>query len=211
MLAMVSVLLAAAAIALVICLEWVKRPRLTVGIADPTDREYPKPGGSSLKCRYVHVYVENGALPVPLRRLTQRRTAAACRALLTFRTPGQVRPLFEPVVGRWAGTPEPLQPRPDGGYVLDVTKLPAGQEKDVAPGGREIVDVAVKFDGESQFYVWNNESYVHDWRRPPPLDGREYHVLVSVRSGGVEVAREFRLRNNGSSRHDLYLEYASGR
>jgi len=207
MLAIVSALLAAAGIALVLYLEWIKRPRLTVGIADPTDREYSKPGGSILKCRYVLVYVENGALPVPLRRLTQRRTAAACGALLTFRTPGQARPLFDPVVGRWDGTPEPLQPRPDGGYVLDVTKVPAGQVKDVALAGREIVAVAVKFDGEPQFYVWNNESYLHEWRRPPLLDGRQYDVDVSVQSGGVQVTARFRLCNNGSSRHDLYLEH----
>jgi hypothetical protein len=70
---------------------------------------------------------------------------------------------------------------------------------DVYPGEQERLDIAARFDNESECYGWSNDSYfsdpvwrIPDWRLPP---GR-YLVNVTVVSSGEKATGLFRLVND---------------
>ncbi len=56
--------------------------------------------------------------------------------------------------------------------IVDTSRLSMESRIDVYPGEEEILDVAVRIEGESDCYGWNNEAYpsywrTKDWKLPP--------------------------------------------
>jgi len=78
---------------------------------------------------------------------------------------------------------------------------------DVHPGEEETLQVAVRFDDDSECYGWNNESYYYSWRNQNwKLDGPEdYFVKIKIISAGLRCGDVFKL-HIGKDPDDFKLE-----
>ena len=117
---------------------------------------------------------------------------------------------------RWVSSPKPVPNQIVGldGKVLflirDFTRSVADSRVDVYPGEEELLDVAVRFDGETDCYGWSNESYLYNWRSPNwKLPRGRYLVKVVVTSSGQKCTDAFRLINDVENRTDFRLMPAS--
>jgi hypothetical protein len=70
---------------------------------------------------------------------------------------------------------------------------------DIYPGDTEQLDVAIRVDGETSAYGWNNDTYFYEnWLNPRYKLERGQHVIrVIVRSSGRKCIRLFRIDNDG--------------
>jgi hypothetical protein len=75
----------------------------------------------------------------------------------------------------------------------------------------EYVSLAVKFEGQSECYIFSNESYLHPaWSNPAwRLSPGVYRVDVTVFYGRGLAKRAFTLRNERTARNSVEVEYAS--
>lgn len=95
------------------------------------------------------------------------------------------------------------------GRIVDYSKLNPESRIDVYPGEEEIVDVAVRHDGDEDCYGVNNEQYFSSppWRNPRwKLPKGRYLVKVVITSSGQKCVGAFRLINDVDSRTDFRLE-----
>ena len=90
----------------------------------------------------------------------------------------------KPMTGRWVSSPEPLVafiPDGAGGVVALFTHPQALKPTvDVYPDDTELLDIAVRVDGEGECYGWNDETYFHRKRRNPDRELRSGVHLVKV-------------------------------
>lgn len=191
-----GVILAVAAIALTLALEWLKRPRLEIR-AKRWTADGPVPW------HFACVEIVNQPLSRWFGSLLTRASAAGCTVAIEFRRVGSDELALPPLVGRWSGQPEPLRVEPikdAAGAVeliqmVDPTLIPAAARIDVAPGtqGEEVAVAVLRNDGHA--YGWSTTSYLHpEWRNPEwELDRGEYDVLVRAEAGGVMASTTLRL------------------
>ncbi len=91
---------------------------------------------------------------------------------------------------------------PDGqlfGLLVDPERIMREPRVDIAPGEASELDVAVRFDNESECYGWNMDSYksTPPWRNPTwRLAAGRYLVRVQVFSGDQSCTGLFRLIND---------------
>lgn len=202
-------------IATALFVESMRRPQLDIEIEDPPqDVTYSnRPAQTS---RYLRVLVNNKRLPAWAAWL-MREAAIRCQAELTFHECVSGRRLFlRAMPGRWASSIEPVsligniagQPFQiyDPGRWTVVTTI------DIPPGEKaEPLDVAVRFDSDTDCFGWNNESYFSNppWRNPDrALPRGQYLVKVTIRAAGQRCEGFFVL-NNAATRSDFRLERAS--
>jgi hypothetical protein len=107
---------------------------------------------------------------------------------------------------RWANSPEPIASQivdldnKVQFHILDFTRTSTESRIDVYPGEEELLDVAVRFDGEADCYGWNNESYIYNWRCPNwRLPRERFLVKVVITSSGQKCTDVFRLINDVDS------------
>jgi hypothetical protein len=149
----------------------------------------------------LRIRVEN-ATPRPWAKFLTRSAAEACRASINFcRQDGSF--LFGPMTGRWVESPEPhllTYPARDGTTVqtLAVPDNYSGT-MNIYAGDGELLDVAIRVEGEREAYGWNDEAYrVANSRNPKfQFDPGCYLVAVTIRSSGRTVTDWFRLENDG--------------
>jgi hypothetical protein len=83
---------------------------------------------------------------------------------------------------------------------------------DIPPGERpEPLDIAARFDNDTDCFGWNNENYFSNppWRNPDRvLHGGQYLVKVTVRAAGQRRDGFFVL-NNAGTRTNFRLQGAS--
>ncbi len=113
---------------------------------------------------------------------------------------------------RWANSPQPIanqicdlegNPR---FYIQDFVRAATASRVDVYPGEEQLLDVAARFDDESDCYGWNDESYLHLWRNPNwKLPTGRYLVKVVVTSSGQKCVAALRLINDVALRTDFRL------
>lgn len=194
------VLGAAIAILITIWVENLKKPRLSIQITTPGDREYQD--RPAKRARFLYVDVTNKPLPLWARWMS-RDAATQCHGTIAFyhldgqNVFGRTMPL------RWSGSPEPIAPsfRIDDKLILisDPTKFNISPRLDIYPGERETMDIAAKFDDEEVCYGWSNENYFSDpiWRNPIwRLAPGRYLVKIVVTTSGEKVSEVFRLLND---------------
>src|SRR5258708_38789806 len=104
--------------------------------------------------------------------------------------------------GRWVNTPEPAVVfiQSQSGQEVPVIINPEALKStvDIYPGESELLDVAIRVDGEDPCYGWNDETYFHAWRNPErKLEKQVYLVKVTVTSSGKKRTDYFRLINDG--------------
>src|SRR5271165_519563 len=142
--------------------------------------------------------------------------SVACRAQISFHTPTGHDFFGRSMVGRWANTPQP-QPIvvPAGGgqflQVVDIDKYTRESRLDIYPGEREPLDIAVRFDGDTDCYGWTNESHFaprmrnSKWLLPTGI----YLVKVTVTVSGTPHVGCFRIHNDGPTPDTFRLEEAT--
>ncbi|GAB4374931.1 MAG: hypothetical protein Kow0042_19920 [Calditrichia bacterium] len=94
--------------------------------------------------------------------------------------------------------------------VFDPSRFTLTPRIDVYPGESERLDVAAKFDDETECYGWSNESYFSEpaWRNPNwRLPTGRYLVKITIVSAGEKFSRIFRLVND-VPRQDFRIESA---
>jgi hypothetical protein len=194
--------------------EYIRRPSLRLAIEDPPiDRD----GVGLGRCRNLRIRLINESLPWGLRWI-QRAAALQCRGEITFHhlDDGQDF-LGRGMPVRWARSPEPIAPQiydlqqhQPQFYIVDFSRANVESRIDVYPGEEEILDVAVRFDGETDCYGWNNEAYGNNWRTPRwRLPRGRYLVKVVVTSSGQKCVDVFRLVNDTPQLTDFRLTVAS--
>jgi hypothetical protein len=186
------------AIATILITIWVERlrsPRLKLVIGPA--REFVPSASFKAKWRLLKVEVSNESLPSWGNWLL-RLPAQQCRADIAFlRTDGT--DIFDkPMTARWSGAPEPRVSYVSGAAVL-TNPQELKSTVDISPGESQLVDVAVRVEGEDDLYGWNDESYFYEdfrntnWR----LGKNNYLVKVTVLSSGRKGFGKFRLLNDG--------------
>jgi hypothetical protein len=158
------------------------------------------------KRTYLRIFVENEHAPSWLAFIHDRHPAFMCRALLTFKYENGDKVYLPEMLGRWAGTPEPLVPIVINGKLeLAVSMIYARDYIDIPSGSKTTLDVALKLDGDEQCYGWNNESYTkRDFRNKDwELDRGVYIVEVRVNTNGREFNQSFKLFNDKEFRLEI--------
>ncbi len=170
-----------------------RRPKLTF--------EIEKPPVSLGNRTHLRILVHNQRM-----RFFERNPALMCSALIEFYYPDPDRiPVYsnddgtaKSMQGRWACTPEPVQPilLPNGQQAKALPNIP--HNVDIPVDEKCALDVAMRFSGEDVCYGWNNDGYFHvnfkndKWR----LSRGKYIVKVKVKTGGREFNQEFLLIND---------------
>jgi hypothetical protein len=186
--------------------EHLRRPVLSLAIEEPP-LDLPSPDGKGQR-RNLRLILRNKSLA----KFLQRSAALQCRGEITFHNLDGQSFFKSPMSVRWVSSPEPIANQIidlQGNVqfsILDFTRGSSESRIDVYPGEKELLDVAIRFDGEPDSYGWNNESYLYNWRNPnrklPP--GR-YLVKVVITSSGQKFVGKFRLINNVDKLADFRL------
>ncbi len=201
-----AIVVGAAALLLVLVVEWLKRPRLQI---------LPAYWRASLPVPWVFaaVQIRNRPLCRPLQTFLVRGSALGCEVTLEFRTPGQTQLAMPEVAARWSGQPEPIKSvpvvtsgsaAPTGAQVgvtyvtqYDPTLVPQTLRYDVpaAETGQEVAIAVLRSDGTA--HAWGAESYgFPDWKNPQwQLNQQVYEVTVRAQASGLSTSRRFRLDN----------------
>jgi hypothetical protein len=185
--------------------EYSVRPKLEVLIDDAARAQGHISGTPPHE--FYHLRVRNlpGRYPFPGRRPAWRVRAT----LEVFRLDGS-RAIAEAIQVRWTSHPEPLVPVVAEGQptnMLDPAKVIAAGNVDVHGHDDQQFALAVKFEGEEDCFLFNNQSYaLPRWKNPtwrlPPGD---YRLCVTVYYERGRLQRDFGLRNGGPSRDELAL------
>jgi len=118
-----------------------------------------------------------------------------------------------PLETKWASRPGPVSTELDAswepiGYSLDDTALVLSKIEAIAPGAEpKGLDIAVKFDGETDAWIWMPESYYGHKKPEYRLTEGTYKVRVRIESPGIDpVENEFVLQSKGTRAADLTLK-----
>jgi len=131
-----------------------------------------------------------------------------CRAELTYGDIGAHAGRFT-IDGRWVSLPEPVQQVPGGRAVLDVGAVFSRPREVVTANDAVLLDVAIKQDGVTDCFAFNNRSYLFppNWSNPAwALSSATYWVSVRIVAAEIEEVRVFYLVNQGNQRNGLRLE-----
>jgi hypothetical protein len=180
--------------------EYLRRPKLRLTIENPP-LDLPSPNGQGRR-RNLRLVLHNDPLPL-VARWMQRAAATQCRGEITFHHLDGQDYSGKSMAVRWVSSSEPIASRIVNAagqfqyYIQDFSRTSGESRVDVYPGESELLDVAVRFDGEPDCYGWNNESYVHNWRNPDcKLPCGRYLVKVVIASSGQKCVGVFRLIND---------------
>jgi hypothetical protein len=181
--------------------EYWRRPKLSLSIEDPP-LDLPAPGGIGRR-RNLRFKLRNAPLP-SVARWMQRAAATQCRGEISFHYLNDGQDVFgKSMAVRCVSSPEPIASRIVNAnneiqyFIQDFSRPNADSRIDVYPGEEELLDVAVRFDGEEDCYGWNNESYFNSWRTPRwKLPRGRYLVKVVITSSGQKCLGVFRLASD---------------
>ncbi len=190
--------------------EYLRRPVLALVIEEPP-LDKPGPDGKGMR-RNLRLKLVNKPLP-RIARWVQRSAALQCGGEITFHNLNDGQAVFDRAMPvRWVRSPEPIANRildlagKVQFFIQDFTRGFAESRIDVYPGEEELLDVAIRFDDESNCYGWNNDSYLYDWRNPNwKLPRERFLVKVVITSSGQKCVGRFRLINNVDSHTDFRL------
>ena len=187
-----------------IFIEYQRKPKLVFEIEEPpTDRTYES--HPARNARFVRVLLHNRPMP-KLFRWLGRAAAMQCNGEIQFHHANDGVPIFaKPMMIRWAKSDEPFsfQALQEGKVkpVFDPSKYNASFRRDCYPGDKEQIDVAARFDNDTECYGWSNETYLPDkgWRNQDwKLPAGRYLVTIKVHSSGETVRGTFKLENIAS-------------
>jgi len=186
------------AIVIAILIENLRKPRLQLRLAPPTDITYVNHPAQNV--RFLGLEVVNMPLPL-LARWMSRNSAIQCHANISFHHLDGQNVFGRAMAGRWSGSPEPLPFSVRLGNQVMIISDPSRLTTriDIPSGEAQRLDIAARFDTENMCYGWNNESYFSDpvWRNPNwQLNTGRFLVKVTLISAGERKIGLFRLVND---------------
>jgi hypothetical protein len=170
------------------------------------------PGPADRRHQFLQIKVRQRRAPWPF---GTRRPAWRTRATMeVFDCAG--RAVFDSIVARWSGSQQPFRTQVVGGtraQVPDESLIPLGQCFDVHSNVEEQIDVAVKYEGGAECWIFSNESYFHAWTKPDwRLDCGEYYIRLQLyyESGqGRPTTQWLMLKNTGRGFEDWSVSLTS--
>ncbi len=183
-------------------IENLRRPKLRLKLALPSDSTYGPNHPLANRARYLNVDVENVAIH-PLLRWISRSAAMQCIGSITFHNLYGADIFGRAMEARWGETVQPVYPaifldNQQAGYLADIERIRGISHVDIFEGRKSGINVAVKFDAEAVCWGWSNQSYFSNpqWRDGKwKMEKGTYLVRVIVHSAGAEARNVFRLVN----------------
>jgi hypothetical protein len=173
-----------------LALEFNRKPKLTVRLK-----------GAELIAGFKHLgaEVENKPPVWWLRWFTHREAAYHATILISVIDWDGRGHFAAPIEGRWSGSPEP----PDVANTAGVLSLSAAHAllfQDLYPGVAEGIDIAIRYPGEEDCYIFNNSSYRSEYpafQNPRlRLQHNRYRIEVKVTHSGGVILKRCILRND---------------
>lgn len=168
-----------------------KRPTLIFAISD--DKEFIK---GNRKFKFLNIVIKNKNQNFLKKFLFGNVSLNNSRVWLRF-LDYQSKAEMLKINARWTSTKEPVDYQ-SGKPILSDILIPS---RESIPSGEEAgVSVAIKEAGINSFYAFNNESYLHNWKKPDyQLDDRKYIIEINILSDGNEYSHQFTLVNPPNS------------
>ena len=193
------------AIIITIVIENLRKPKLILEIANPTDADYRNrqnyPAGIA---RYLCLNLNNQPLPHWARWMA-RSPALQCHGQITFHHLDGQNVFGRSMPIRWSGSPEPIALTLviDGKHssLWDPSRFSMEPCTDVYPDETARLDIVARFDNEDFCYGWSNESYFSApiWRNSNwKLLPNRYLVRATIKSSGEKCVGVFRIINDVS-------------
>lgn len=178
--------------------EEVRKPNIKLEIGG--DGFWPQ--NTTPKTKFVHIKIINQKRNLLRALFLSNPTANNARAWISFLDYLTHTEVFK-MNGRWASKREPVD-YTTGKVDLAEVLLPS---RETIPSGEETnISIAIKDDGKSSCFGFNNESYIHNWRNPDyELIDKRYIVKVRISAEGKEWTKNFLLHNPGNSLKNFRL------
>jgi hypothetical protein len=190
---------AVATIAIAMWVERLRSPKLKLSMEPPFSLG-PR-GPINARLLSLRLRVSNQTLPSWANFWLVRSPAQQCRAEITFHRLDGTLVFDIAMPGRWVSAPEPVVLW--DGVISPVIANPQvlGATVEIFPGETELLDVAVRVDGETSCFGWNDATYFHpNWRNPDwMLLPSVYLINATIRSSGRKTDQCFRLANDGGT------------
>jgi hypothetical protein len=184
---------------MIILIDYFRKPRIEIRYKDEPISKDPR--------RWVHVFVVNKPL-----QIISRYTAMECRGkvVYTHLQTGETKGPFE---NKWASRVNPIRVELDSSnrpvVLVDETLIQQAKVENIPPGAERGLDIAVKFNGENEAYIWTPESYYNRKNPKYELKQGEYRVKVRIEAPGLcPVEKTFILENRGNKASGLRLREA---
>ena len=165
------------------------------------------------KARFLYLELVNKTLPKWLGWIS-RSAAVQCHGTITFHHLDGQNVFGRSMQIRWTHLPNPtptILVIDNKAYpFFDPTKFDHFSRVDIYPDESELLNIASRFDDESECYGWCNENLYKEplWRNPDwKLSSGRYLVRIEVVSSGEKCVGLFRLINDIDMK-DFRLEKA---
>jgi len=151
------------------------------------------------KFKFINIAVKNKKQNILKKFFFGNSSLNNARVWLIFRSKKEILR----VDGRWASTKEPVD-YSSGQPVIPEILIPS---RDTVPPGEEAtISIAIKEYGEDLFYIFNNESYLYNWKNPDyELKDSKYWLKVRLLADGNEYIGNFLLFNPSKSLRNFKL------
>jgi len=150
--------------------------------------------------KFLHIKIENRKRRWWKKFLFGERAALFCRAYIKYIGPDDNHELISgPLSGRWSSTGEPVLQVGNQRH-FQYNRVPDLRFEHIMPGDSVNLAVAVKINGDQEFYAFDNVSYayLHEAFRDPnkKMDKKTCDVLIKiVTTDGFYREKKFRICN----------------
>lgn len=177
----------------------IRKPNLVIEVGE--DGFWPN--NTSADVKFLHVKIKNVKRSWLESLFFGNPTANNARAWVSFLDYPSRKELVK-MNGRWTSKKEPVD-YSTGKIDLAEVLIPP---RETIPTDEETnISIALKDKGKNNFFGFNNESYVHNWRKPEyELDEKRYIVRVRISSEGKDFLNDFILLNPGKSLSNFKIE-----
>ena len=193
-----------ASILTVVLIYLLQKPRLSISI--PQSESSNKAFGG----KFVHLIVRNRS-----KGILGGGMANHCKGIITVNVEGEKKSF----VTKWASKRDPISIQyfqiSDGNFggvmSTDLIGIQECKYEDFFPGERKKLDVAMKYEGESDCYIHEPENFLPNYtgRRKPEnkLKNEKYVCEARIEcSNGKSKPMSFTLINNGTTMESLSLD-----
>lgn len=176
----------------------IRKPNLIIEVGE--DGFWPN--NTSADVKFIHVKVSNVKRNWMESVFFGNPTANNARAWVSFLDYPSKKELVK-MNGRWTSKKEPVDYSTGK---IDLAEVLIPPRETIPTGEESNISIALKDKGKSNFFGFNNESYLHNWRKPEyELDEKRYLVRVRISSEGKDWFEEFVLLNPGKNLSNFKL------
>jgi hypothetical protein len=191
-------------LAITIWLEWLRKPKLKLQVHNPHDKDFTQLEDKPAKiARFLSLELTNKPIWKSLRFML-RAAALQCHGTITFHRLDDGQDIFGRAMPiRWSSSPQPSATHVTIDNIefslYDPKSFSITSRMDIYPGETERLDVAARFDNETDCFGWNNDSFFSDpqWRNQDwQLGEGSYLAKVVIVASAEKCEGIFRLIND---------------